>query len=110
MRTRRIVLHPQTREKLKRAAQRCTDADSRVRYLIVVRSGGGGSGRRIAKALGCCGSKVRRTLDRYGAYGEAGLLDRREDNGRPKGDDPYVQTVRWILAGTPRDFGHRRPT
>jgi transposase len=110
MRTRRIVLHPQTREKLKRAARRCQDADTRVRYLIVVRSGEGWSGRRIARALGCCGSTVSRTLDRYEAYGEAGLLDRREDNGRTKADDLYVQTVRWVLAGTPRDFGHRRPT
>ena len=110
MRTRRIVLHPQTRAKLQRAARRCTDADTRVRYLIVVRSGEGWSGRRIAKALGCCGSTVSRTLDRYEAYGEAGLLDRREDNGRPKAGDLYVETVRWILEGTPRDFLHRRPT
>lgn len=81
-----------------------------MRYLIVVRSSEGWSGRRIAGALGCSGSTVSRTLDRYEAYGEAGLLDRREDNGRPKADDLYVQTVRWILAGTPRDFLHRRPT
>ena len=110
VKTRTIVLHPQTRAKLKRAAHRCKDADTRVRYLIVVRSGEGWSGQRIAKALGCCAATVSRTLDRYEAYGEAGLLDRREDNGRAKADELYVQTVRWILAGTPQDFGHRRPT
>ena len=110
MRTRRIVLHPRTRAKLERLARRCKDADTRVRYLIVVRSGEGWSGTRISKALGCSASTVSRTLDRYEAFGEAGLLDRREDNGQAKADPAYVDAVRWILAGTPRDFFHRRPT
>ena len=110
MRTRRIVLHPQTRAKLERLARRCTDADTRVRYLIVVRSSDGWSGTRISTALGCAASTVSRTLGRYEAFGEAGLLDRREDNGQAKADPAYVDAVRWILAGTPRDFFHRRPT
>ena len=110
METRRIVLHPRTREKLRRAAKRCKDADTRVRYLIVLRSADGWSGKRIVKALGCCASTVSRTLDRWEAYGEAGLLDRREDNGAAKADELYVATVRWVLAGTPQDFFHRRPT
>lgn len=110
MKARQIVLHPQTRARLKRAARRCDDADTRVRYLIVVRCSEGWSGRRIAKALGCAASTVSRTLDRYETLGEAGLVDRREDNGQPKADPWYVDTVRWVLAGTPPDFGHRRPT
>jgi transposase len=110
MGTRRIVLHPQTRAKLQRVARQCTDADTRVRYLIVCRSGEGWSGRRIGKALGCSASTVTRTLDRYEAFGEAGLVDRREDNGQALADAAYVETVRWVLAGTPRDFFHRRPT
>jgi transposase len=110
MGTRRIVLHPRTRAKLERIARRCKDADTRVRYLIVCRGGEGWSGRRIAKALGCSASTVCRTLDRYEALGEAGLVDRREDNGRPLADPAYVETVRWILGGTPGDFFHRRPT
>ena len=108
--TRRIVLHPRTRGKLGRAARRCKDAATRVRYLVVLRSADGWSGQRISKALGCCASTVSGTLDRWEAYGEAGLLDRREDNGRVKADELYVATVRWILAGTPQDFLHRRPT
>ena len=110
METRQIVLHPRTREKLRRAAKRCKDADRRVRYLVVLRTGDGWSGRRIVKALGCCPSTVSHTLDRWEAYGEAGLLDRREDNGQVKADELYVATVKWILAGTPQDFFHRRPT
>jgi transposase len=110
METRRIVLHPRTREKLRRVARRCRDADTRTRYLVVLRAGDGWSGRRVAKALGCSPSTVSRTLGRWGAYGEAGLLDRREDNGRAKADESYVAAVKWILGSTPREFFHRRPT
>ena len=110
MKTRRIVLHPQTRGKLERESRRCKDAATRVRYLIVLRSADGWSGRRIAAALGCSASTVSGTLGRWEAYGEAGLVDRREDNGTTKADELYVATVRWILAGTPQDFLHRRPT
>src|SRR5580658_5234033 len=102
MENRQIVLHGQTREKLKRTARRCRDADTRLRYLIVVRRSEGWSQRRIGKALGCSNSTVSRTLDRYEALGAAGLVDRREDNGQAKADVHYVQMVRWILEGSPR--------
>jgi len=107
---RRIVLHPMTRQKLERVARRTRDAATRVRYMIVVRSAEGESVRKIAKAQKCAISTVSRTLDRYEAWGEAGLIDRREDNGQAKADAIYIDTVRWILQGTPPDFLHRRPT
>jgi transposase len=110
MKASRIVLHPATREKLRRRARSCKDADRRVRYLIVVKRSEGHSGREVARQLGCSPSTVSRTLARYEAYGEAGLADRREDNGSPKADATFVDTVRWLLAATPPDFGHRRPT
>ena len=110
MDTRRIVLHPQTRAKLQRKARRCRDADTRTRYLIVLRTDSGHSGKRIARDLGCCASTVSRTITRYLAVGESGLIDRREDNGQAKADRLYAQTVAWILEGTPQDFFHRRAT
>ena len=110
MHTRRIVLHPQTRAKLGRKARRCRDADTRVRYLIVLRADRGHSGKRIARELGCCAATVSRAIRRYESLGEAGLVDRREDNGRAKADDLYARSVAWILEGSPRDFFHRRPT
>src|SRR5881394_3014159 len=110
MKTRRIVLHGRTRAKLQRVAKRCKDADPRTRYLIVLRSADGWSGKKIVKALGCCASTVSRTLDRWEAYGEAGLLDRREDNGAVKADGLYAETVGWVLESSPREFFHRRPT
>jgi transposase len=82
----------------------------RVRYLIVLRADRGHSGKRIARELGCCCATVSRTIARYESLGEAGLVDRREDNGQAKADDLYGRTVAWILEGSPRDFLHRRPT
>lgn len=108
--TRRIVLHPRTRAKLQRNARRCRDADTRVRYRIVLLSDQGWSGKRIARALGCSCSTVSRTLSRWEVYGEAGLIDRREDNGCALADEWYAQTVAWILESSPPDFFHRRPT
>jgi transposase len=110
METRRIVLHPRTRAKLQCKARRCRDADTRVRYLIVLRADRGHSGKRIARELGCCCATVSRTLGRYEMLGEAGLIDRREDNGQVKADALYGRTVAWILEGSPQDFLHRRPT
>jgi transposase len=110
MEQRRIVLHPRTRAKLERQARRCTDADTRTRYRIVLRAACGHSGKRIARELGCCPATVSRTLARYESLGEAGLIDRREDNGSPKVNELYAQTVLWILQHSPQEHGHRRPT
>lgn len=110
MEQRWIVLHPRTREKLERQARRCQDADTRTRYRIVLRAERGHSGKRIARELGCCDATVSRTLQRYESLGEAGLIDRREDNGQRKADEVYAQTVLWILEHTSQEHGHRRPT
>jgi len=82
----------------------------RIRYRIVLLTADGWSGKRIAKALGCAAATVSRTLVRWDLYGEAGLIDRREDNGPLKADERYADTVLWILESTPQDFFHRRPT
>lgn len=105
-----MVLHVRTRQKLERAARKCKDADTRVRYRIVLLSTDGWSVRKIAKAQGCSVSTVSRTVSRWNLYGEAGLIDRREDNGQTKADDLYTLTVAWILEGSPQDHFHRRPT
>jgi transposase len=53
---------------------------------------------------------VYRVADRFIAEGPAGLADRRQDNGAGKVDDRYVERLRGVLVGSPRDFGFRRPT
>ena len=108
--TKRIVLGSATRRKLKDDVRCTVDAGYRTRCLIVLRASDGWKPGQIAKALDCSRSHVHRTLGRFEAFGLAGLIDRREDNGRRKADERYVQTVRRILHQRPRDFGHRRPT
>jgi len=110
MEQRRIVLHPQTRAKLRRDSRKCKDTDTRVRCRIVLLSDQNWSGKRIAAALGCATSTVSRTLSRWEQFGRAGLVDRREDNGQIKADGLYADTVAWILESSPQDFFHRRPT
>jgi len=109
MESRRIVLYGHTRKKLRRVARKTRDADARTRYLLL-RAADGWSGRRIGKALGCCPATVSRTLDRWEGYGEAGLVDPREDNGRAKADGLFAETVLWVLESSLREFFHRRPT
>lgn len=105
-----IVVHPQTQAKLLRKALRCKDANMRTRLLIVCHSAAGRSRAWIAEALGCSQTTVSRVRRRWRAGGEAGLVDRREDNGPTKIDENLVATVQQILTSRPQDFGHRRPT
>ena len=105
-----IVLHPRRRERLWRVVRGCTDAAERVRYLIVLHSARGWSARRVAEALGCGERTVTRVRHRWRQEGEAGLADRRQDNGCPKVDEAYLRSLHEVLQGRPRDVGHRRPT
>jgi transposase len=110
MKTKRIVLHPATRRKLKQEARWAAEAHYRTRCLIVLRADEGWGPVKIAAALDCSRSHVDRTLKRFAADGWCGLIDRREDNGRRKADEAYIAAVRAILHKRPRDFGHRRTT
>ncbi len=110
MRTRKIVLAPATRRKLKLEVRWTIDARYRTRCLIVLRADEGWGSGRIAAALNCSASHVNRTVRRFAGDGLSGLIDRREDNGTRKADERYVATVRRILRQRPSDFGHRRTT
>ena len=96
-RTRWIVLHHYVRSKLLRMTQRIDDAATRTRYLIVLHADRSVPKAQIARALGCCRQTVDRVIDRYNELGEAGLLNRREDNGQRRADKLYVSTLKWIL-------------
>jgi transposase len=110
MRTRWIVLHHNLRSKLRRKLRRIGDAALRVRYLIVLHADAAMPKARIARAVGCCRQTVDRVIARYNQVGEAGLVDRREDNGQAKVTTYYLSTLKWILESSPQTFGHRRPT
>ena len=108
METRRIVLTPATRRKLKLDVRWAVDAGYRARCLIVLRADERWKPSAIAAALSCSPSHVNRTINRFLSDGLGGLVDRREDNGTRKADERYVATVRGVLRKRPRDFGHRR--
>jgi transposase len=105
-----IVLRGRQRQRLLRLARRAHDPNLRVRYMTVIHSADGWGIARIAGALGCSAATVSRTRRRWRDAGEAGLADRREDNGEPKVDEAYVATVRWALRSPATAFLHRRPT
>src|SRR5437763_56099 len=99
------------RRRLLRAARETPDANLRTRYMIVIHSAAGKSQRQIGAMLGCSVSTVKRTRGRFREHGEAGLTDRREDNGPPaKADEAYAADLLDVLRHTPRRHGQRRAT
>ncbi|MDP9176038.1 MAG: helix-turn-helix domain-containing protein [Planctomycetota bacterium] len=85
-----IVLSVSQRHRLIREAARTKDAALRTRYMIVRHTAEGKSQREIARMLGCSVSTVKRTRTRWRESGEAGLMDRREDNTPAKADELYA--------------------
>lgn len=66
--------------------------------------------RPIAASLGVSPPTVLRAVRRYQEAGEAGLFDRRADNGRRKVDDDYLAALLALLADRANDHGWPRPT
>jgi transposase len=86
------------------------DAELRCRCKIVLALVRGNSPGTIARSGLTSKSRVHRVVDRFVEDGLAGLADRREDNGESKVTWHY-ETVLWeVVAGSPQDYGYRRPT
>lgn len=105
-----IELSRQVKRRYRRIVQRTKDAKLKTRYLIVVHSAEGRSRRDIAQMLQCASATVDRVRHRFVQEGEAGLVDRRGDNGKAKISDDYILTLLRAVEQTPRAYGHRRPT
>src|SRR5438105_5307402 len=79
--------------------------------MIILHTAAGNSQQQIAAMLGSSVSTVKRTRTRWRALGEAGLIDRREDNApAKKADEAYAAKLLEVLANSPRHHGQRRPT
>lgn len=98
------------KERLNKSLQRCRDARVRCRYLIVINLLKGRGAYQTAEVLGMHNTTVYRVAARFRRFGEAGLWDAREDNGEPKLDKHYLQTLYQVVRATPKDYGWRRPT
>jgi transposase len=81
-----------------------------MRCQIVLLAGKGRFRTGIAESVGCSVSWVDRVLARFREYGEMGLLDRREDNGIVKLDEPFLARLYEVVDKSPLDFGYSRPT
>lgn len=86
------------------------DAEFRCRCQVVVALVQGNSVSAIKGILSLYASRVYRVAHRFIEGGEAGLADRREDNGDLKVTEDYERWVYKLVASTPQRFGHRRPT
>jgi transposase len=109
---RKIVLSLPKHVKVRlRCLRRSTrDSGLATRCQIILHAGKGRSSRTIAEAVGCSRSWVSRVIGRFIEHGEAGLVDRREDNGRLKLDEWYLGQLHEVVAKRPTDYGYRRPT
>lgn len=81
-----------------------------TRYRIVVNLDEGRSVSDTARALGVAESTIRRVRQRYLEFGEAGLVDRRNENGDEKLTEEYLGVLYEVVAASPHDYGFRRPT
>jgi len=106
-----IVLTRQCKRRLHRRMFKIRqDAELRRRYQIVLHSAEGCSRRQIARMLHCSPTTVTRVQRRFTEAGEAGLIDRRGDNGQAKINADYIIALINAVEVTPQQYGHRRPT
>lgn len=96
--------------RLRRQTLKCTDARLRMRYLIILNLADGHSANETASVLHVGRSTVYAVARRFRDQGEAGLIDRREENGNPKLDEQYLQTLYDVVASSPQQYAWQRPT
>jgi len=70
--------------RLQHLVRKTREAGLRTRALIVLQAAAGKGTTQIADAVHYHPSAVLKVLHRFGAEGEAGLRDHREDNGYPR--------------------------
>ncbi len=92
------------------AAKSSGDGAYRCRCQIVVNLAKGVGPGTIQRQLFCSEAHVYRVAHRFIEQGEAGLVDRRDENGGGKVTEHYELWLLILVAFTPQEFGRRRPT
>ena len=98
------------KQRLRQGLRRCRDAGTKLRFLIVLSTFNERSARQTAEVFQVHNTTVYRVLDRFRAYGEAGLADGRADNGADKLEEDFLDRLDRVVRATPQDYGWRRPT
>ena len=109
----KVIIRPVSlavKQRLYKAFRSCRDAKTRGRYLIVLNLLHGRGAYQTADVLGIHNSTVYRVAGRYRQHGEAGLWDRREDNGEVKLDERYLGILLCVVRSSPKQYHWRRPT
>lgn len=104
------VLSRRDKRRLVKNFRKCKEARLKMRYQMVLNLLEGRSVADTARAVGVAESTIRRVAARFREAGEAGLIDRREENGERKLDEDYLGILYQVVMSTPRKYGYRRPT
>ena len=105
-----VCLPNRVKVRIRRLRRSTRDAGLAMRCQIILHAAKGRGSRTIAEAVGCSRSWASRVIRRFVDRGEAGLMDRREDNGVLKLDKGYLGLLVEVVSGRPTDYGERRPT
>ncbi len=97
------------KQRLLNVARKCREATLKTRYLIILNLDDGISPTQTARRLKVARSTIYRVAARFCEAGEAGLVDRREENGDRKLDESVLQTLHQIVEASPQDYGWHRP-
>lgn len=103
-------LHWSAKRRLLKHMRECKDADLKTRYLIIIHLSDGLTAAETARSAAVARSTVYRVAKRFRECGEAGLIDRREENGERKLNEEYLAVLHEVVASSPRKHGHQRPT
>ena len=104
----RIVVRLERRVKLKlrRMRRETKDKALALRCQIVLLAARGRPRGDIAESVGYSVSWVNRVVARFAELGDAGLLDRREDNGLLKLDEWYLAELHAVVDQSPQEYGY----
>ena len=98
------------KERLVNQLRHCDDVKLKLRYLIIVNLIRGRTAIETAEALNAARSTVYEVAKRFRECGEAGLIDRREENGERKLDERYLSILYDVVKSSPQEHGWPRPT
>jgi transposase len=104
----RISRH--AKERLRRRCRSCNDAKLKTRMLVILNLLAGRGVTEVARVCHVARATVYTVAQRFRDAGEAGLVDRREENGERKLDESYLGQLYQIVASSPQEHGWKRPT
>jgi transposase len=105
-----VTLGRRDKRRLVKRLRKLKDAAMRIRYSIIINLAEGRSVSDTARALGVSRRTIGRVKSRFLQCGEAGLVDRREENGESKLDEFYLKTLYDVVSSSPQAHGWLRPT